>query len=74
MAADLIFFYMHINWPLWKFKIIVTLKRGHKGQFICIQKNIKLLLLLLKIFTEECSIHIKVVFMEALEETTIHYY
>ena len=24
-----------------KFKIIFTLKRGHKGEFICIQKNIK---------------------------------
>ena len=25
-----------------KFKIIFTLKRGHEGQLICIQKNIKL--------------------------------
>ena len=28
--------------PCKKFKKIFTLKRGHKGQFICIQKNIKL--------------------------------
>ena len=26
-----------------KFKIIFTLKRGHEGQLICIQKNIKLM-------------------------------
>ena len=48
-------FYMHINYymlyilyiilmtslPCKKFKITFTLKRGHKGQFICLQKYIK---------------------------------
>ena len=49
MTVDLIHFYMHINSLLAlmtslsckKFKRIFTLKRGHKGQFICTQKNIK---------------------------------
>ena len=46
MAADLVFFYMHItslmtSFSCKKFKRMFTLKRGHKGQFKCIQKNIK---------------------------------
>ena len=38
-TTDLIFFCIHIKK---KFKIIFTLKWGHEGQLICIQKNIKL--------------------------------
>ena len=48
MAAHLIFFIIyayrltHItSLSCKKLKIIFTLKRGDKGQFICIQKNIK---------------------------------
>ena len=47
MAADLIFFIYaykltHItSLSCKKLKIIFTLKRGDKGQFLCIQKNIK---------------------------------
>ena len=48
MAADVIFFYMHLNWALLYDLVIVQgiekdfyFKRGHKGQFICIQKTIK---------------------------------
>ena len=48
MAADLTFFYIYAyklaimtSLSCKKFKRIFTLKRGHKGQFICIQKNIK---------------------------------
>ena len=47
MAADLIFFYMHIIDP-YDFAIVQEIQknfysktRSSKGQFICIQKNIK---------------------------------
>ena len=43
MAADLMLFYMHINWPLSlsckKFKIIFTLKRGDKDNLYMYTKE-----------------------------------
>ena len=45
MAADYVLYAYKLalmtSLPCKKFKITFTLKRGHKGQFICLQKYIK---------------------------------